>query len=104
MPDSALQRSADGAAAPAADEPLDPALFAPGPARDARYDVKERWRACTNLPADHPLRKMDNVTLLPHLGYVSEDVYATFWGQSIENVEAWLDGKPLRVLNPESLS
>ena len=55
------------------------------------------------LPADHPLRGMDNVTLLPHLGYVSEDVYATFWGQSIENVEAWLDGKPVRVLNPEAL-
>jgi phosphoglycerate dehydrogenase-like enzyme len=47
---------------------------------------------------------MDNVTLLPHLGYVSEDVYAAFWGQSIENVEAWLDGKPVRVLNPEALS
>jgi phosphoglycerate dehydrogenase-like enzyme len=56
------------------------------------------------LPADHPLRRMDNVTLLPHLGYVSEDVYATFWGESIENVEAWLDGKAIRVLNPEALN
>jgi len=56
------------------------------------------------LPADHPLRRMDNVTLSPHLGYVSEDVYRTFWGDCVENVEAWLDGKPLRVLNPESLS
>ena len=56
------------------------------------------------LPADHPLRKLDNVTLSPHLGYVSEDVYRTFWGDCVENVEAWLDGKPVRVLNPESLS
>jgi phosphoglycerate dehydrogenase-like enzyme len=55
------------------------------------------------LPADHPLRKLDNVTLSPHLGYVSEDVYRTFWGDCVENVEAWLDHKPVRVLNPESL-
>ena len=55
------------------------------------------------LPADHPLRKLDNVTLSPHLGYVSEDVYRTFWGDCVENVEAWLDGKPVRILNPESL-
>ena len=56
------------------------------------------------LPADHPLRKLDNVTLSPHLGYVSEDVYRTFWSDCVENVEAWLDGRPIRVLNPESLS
>jgi D-3-phosphoglycerate dehydrogenase len=56
------------------------------------------------LPVDHPLRTMQNVTLSPHLGYVSEDVYRTFWGDCVENVEAWLDRKPVRVLNPESLS
>jgi len=56
------------------------------------------------LPADHPLRTLDNVTLSPHLGYVSEDVYRTFWGDCLESVEAWLDAKPVRVLNPESLS
>ena len=55
------------------------------------------------LPADHPLRKLENVTLSPHLGYVSEDVFRTFWGDCVENVEAWLDGKPVRILNPESL-
>ena len=55
------------------------------------------------LPVDHPLRKLDNVTLSPHLGYVSEDVYRTFWGDCVENVEAWLDRKPVRVLNPEAL-
>jgi len=55
------------------------------------------------LPADHPLRRLDNVTLSPHLGYVSEDVYRTFWGDCVENVEAWLDGKPVRVMNPEAL-
>ena len=61
------------------------------------YDVEP-------LPADHPLRRMQNVTLAPHLGYVSENVYRTFWGDALEDVEAWLDGKPIRILNPESLS
>ena len=56
------------------------------------------------LPADHPLRKMENVTLIPHLGYVSDEVLAGFWGDCIENVAAWLDGKPIRVLNPDSLN
>jgi len=56
------------------------------------------------LPADHPLRRLHNVTLSPHLGYVSEDVYRTFWGDCVENVEAWLDRKPVRLLNPESLA
>jgi len=65
----------------------------------AALDVYER----EPLPADHPLRSLDNVTLSPHLGYVSEDVYRVFWGDALENVEAWLDGKPIRVLNPEAL-
>lgn len=33
---------------------LDPALFAPGPARDARFEVKERWIDCANFPIGHP--------------------------------------------------
>lgn len=65
----------------------------------AALDVYDR----EPLPADHPLRSMDNVTLSPHLGYVSEDVYRVFWGDALENVEAWLNGKPIRVLNPEAL-
>ena len=56
------------------------------------------------LPADHPLRKLPNVTLLPHLGYVAEEVYASFWSDCVENVEAWLAGKPIRVANPEALA
>jgi phosphoglycerate dehydrogenase-like enzyme len=66
----------------------------------AALDVYDR----EPLPADHPLRKMDNVTLSPHLGYVSDDVYRIFWGDCVENVEAWLDGKPVRILNSEALS
>jgi phosphoglycerate dehydrogenase-like enzyme len=66
----------------------------------AALDVYDR----EPLPVDHPLRKLDNVTLLPHLGYVSEDVYQSFYGDSVENVLAWLDGKPVRLLNPEALA
>jgi uncharacterized ferritin-like protein (DUF455 family) len=39
--------------------PLDPSLFADGPARDPRFVVKDRWRECVNLPADHPLHKVE---------------------------------------------
>jgi D-3-phosphoglycerate dehydrogenase len=55
------------------------------------------------LPADHPLRSMDNVTLSPHLGYVNTDVFGHFYGESVKNIEAWLDGKPINVLNPDAL-
>jgi phosphoglycerate dehydrogenase-like enzyme len=52
------------------------------------------------LPADHPLRKLDNVTLSPHLGYVHEDNYRIFYRDTVENVAAFLAGKPIRVINP----
>jgi D-3-phosphoglycerate dehydrogenase len=61
----------------------------------AALDVYER----EPLPADHPLRKMDNVTLSPHLGYVHDDNYRIFYGDTVENVAAWMSGKPLRVIN-----
>jgi D-3-phosphoglycerate dehydrogenase len=76
------------------------AALAGGKLAHAALDVYDQ----EPLPAGHPLRSMENVTLIPHLGYVSDDVLAGFWGDSIENVEAWLDGKPIRVLNPEALS
>jgi D-3-phosphoglycerate dehydrogenase len=84
---------------PIVDEKAMLAALSSGQLAHAALDVYDR----EPLPVDHPLRTMDNVTLLPHLGYVSEDVYASFWGDSIENVEAWLDGKPIRLLNPESV-
>jgi phosphoglycerate dehydrogenase-like enzyme len=55
------------------------------------------------LPIDHPLRGMQNVTLAPHLGYVNTDIFSHFYGESVKNIEAWLDGKPINVLNPEAL-
>lgn len=55
------------------------------------------------LPADHPLRSLPNVVLTPHLGYCTSEVYAQFYGESIENILAFLDGKPIRMLNPQAL-
>jgi phosphoglycerate dehydrogenase-like enzyme len=52
------------------------------------------------LPAEHPLRKLENVTLSPHLGYVNEENYRTFYRDTVENVAAWLAGKPIRILQP----
>lgn len=55
------------------------------------------------LPKDHPLTKLDNVTLVPHLGYVVEESYRQFYGGTVEDIEAWLDGKPINVINPDAL-
>ncbi|HWO30556.1 MAG TPA: D-2-hydroxyacid dehydrogenase family protein [Candidatus Acidoferrum sp.] len=43
------------------------------------------------LPAEHPFRSMDNILATPHIGYVSESLYRTFYGNSLANITAWLD-------------
>ncbi len=50
------------------------------------------------LPVDHPLRTMDNVVLTPHLGYVSEQNYRHYFAGVVEDIRAFLDGKPVRVM------
>jgi phosphoglycerate dehydrogenase-like enzyme len=50
------------------------------------------------LPADHPLRTAPRTLLTPHLGYVTHDVYATFFGGVVEDLTAYLDGSPIRLL------
>jgi phosphoglycerate dehydrogenase-like enzyme len=52
------------------------------------------------LPSDHAFRNLPNVVATPHLGYVTEEAYRFFYGQSVENIEAWLAGKPVRVIAP----
>ncbi|MEV4425921.1 D-2-hydroxyacid dehydrogenase family protein [Streptomyces sp. R-07] len=51
------------------------------------------------LPADDPLRTLPNVLALPHLGYVTEGNYARYFGQAVEDVEAFLAGAPVRELS-----
>ena len=50
------------------------------------------------LPVDHPYRKLDNVVITPHLGYVSEQNYRKYFPDIVEDIRAWLDGKPVRVI------
>jgi phosphoglycerate dehydrogenase-like enzyme len=52
------------------------------------------------LPADHPLRGLDNVVLSPHLGYVTAENFRTCYGGVVENIRAYLDSKPIRLLEP----
>jgi phosphoglycerate dehydrogenase-like enzyme len=54
------------------------------------------------LPHGHPLTALDNVVLTPHLGYVTEENYRIFYGESVENIKAYLAGSPTRLLNPEA--
>jgi phosphoglycerate dehydrogenase-like enzyme len=72
-----------------------------GAVRDGRIfaalDVYDR----EPLPVDHPLRNAPNTVLTPHLGYGVAETWAQFYSQSIENVLAFLDGKPIRMMNPE---
>jgi phosphoglycerate dehydrogenase-like enzyme len=50
------------------------------------------------LPLNHPYRKLDNVVITPHLGYVSEQNYRKYFPDIVEDIRAWLDGKPVRVI------
>ena len=60
----------------------------------AAFDVYDR----EPLPADHPLRRTPNVLLTPHIGYVTEENYRSSYPQIVENVAAFLDGNPIRVI------
>ncbi len=57
------------------------------------YDVEP-------LPLDHPLRNFENTVITPHLGYVTDDNYRLYFGHAVEDIGAYLDGGPVRVLNP----
>jgi D-3-phosphoglycerate dehydrogenase len=48
------------------------------------------------LPVDHPFRKLDNLVLTPHLGYVTEESFRSHYGQMVECIDAWFTGEPPR--------
>lgn len=43
------------------------------------------------LPADHPFRTQENLLATPHIGYVSREVYRTFYGDTVGNIVRWMD-------------
>ena len=61
------------------------------------YDVEP-------LPKDHPILGFDNAVLLPHLGYVNDRNYRTFYPQEAEAVLAFIEGAPVRAINTDVLA
>ncbi len=50
------------------------------------------------LPRSHPLLRLDNTVITPHLGYVTVETYAVFFRDAVEDIRAFLAGHPVRVL------
>ena len=50
------------------------------------------------LPGGHPLRGAPRTVLTPHLGYVTDDGYRTFYGDAVEDIAAFAAGRPVRVV------
>lgn len=51
------------------------------------------------LPADHPIRSLPNTVLSPHTGYVTREGIQGMYQHALENIEAFLAGNPVRVIN-----
>jgi phosphoglycerate dehydrogenase-like enzyme len=51
------------------------------------------------LPPDHPFRKLDNVLATPHVGFVTQGAYEVFFKETVENLIAWMDGSPIRIMS-----
>ena len=56
------------------------------------------------LPVDHPFRRLPNTVLSPHKGFVTEDSYRIFYGETVENIRSWLDGEPIRIIEGNTLN
>jgi phosphoglycerate dehydrogenase-like enzyme len=50
------------------------------------------------LPLDHPLRRLENTVITPHVGYVTAEGYRVFYGHAVEDIQAFLRGQPVRVI------
>ena len=52
------------------------------------------------LPSDHAFRRLENTVVTPHIGYVTREAYRVFFTEAIEDINSWLAGSPVRLLNP----
>jgi len=55
------------------------------------------------LPPNHPLLQLDNAVLTPHLGWPTDAGFEGFAEHAVENILSYMDGKPMRAVNPEAL-
>lgn len=92
-PDGVLVNTARG---PLVDQQALVSALHEGRIRGAALDVYDQ----EPLPAGHPLLSAPRTLLAPHLGYVTDASYRAFFGGALEDVTAWLDGSPIRVLTP----
>lgn len=51
------------------------------------------------LDKTHALLKLNNVIVSPHMAYVTENTFRTFYDEMIEDIMAWMVGSPIRVIN-----
>jgi len=52
------------------------------------------------MPLGHPILSAPNTVLTPHLGYVTEQNYRTYYQGTVEAIDAYLAGTPIRVIKP----
>jgi phosphoglycerate dehydrogenase-like enzyme len=90
-PDASLVNTSRGAIV---DEPALIDALERGRIAGAALDVYER----EPLAPDHRLRSLPNLLLTPHLGYVTRETYCVFYGETVELVLAFLDGRPRNLL------
>ena len=50
------------------------------------------------LPTRHPLRTLANVVLTPHTGYVTSQCYDVFYRDIVDDIRAWQQGQPIRIV------
>ena len=51
------------------------------------------------LPLAHPLRRLENTVITPHVGYVTVETYRVFFGETVENIRTYLNREPTRVIS-----
>jgi phosphoglycerate dehydrogenase-like enzyme len=56
------------------------------------------------LPEHHILRRLDNAVITPHIGYVTEGQYKVFYQDAVEDIAAFIAGKPIRVVDDKTLT
>jgi D-3-phosphoglycerate dehydrogenase len=53
--------------------------------------------------SDHPLISLPNALCTPHIGYVERDNYERYFGIAFDNLNAFAEGRPQNIVNPEAL-